>query len=181
MSDTPRTDAAAYWLELCEVVAIEFCRQLERENAEIKVRCESLRQSHEKQIAALERENAALREKVDDWENAALHSLDHRLDEQHCTCVVPLVGKVKQLQRENAALREMSDKADTITIKRPTYQTLLSENAALRADKERLDWLGSVKCAYYHEGPCCWRINEDETTDGETIREAIDAARKEKP
>lgn len=55
------------------------------------------------------------------------------------------------------------------------------ENAALLADKERLDWLGSVKCAYYHEGPCCWRINEDQTTDGETIREAIDAARKEQP
>ena len=55
------------------------------------------------------------------------------------------------------------------------------ENAALREDKERLDWLGSVKCAYYHEGPCCWRINEDQTTDGETIREAIDAARKEQP
>jgi hypothetical protein len=52
------------------------------------------------------------------------------------------------------------------------------ENAALRADKERLDWLGKVKCAYYHEGPCCWRINEDESTDGETIRAAIDAARK---
>jgi hypothetical protein len=55
------------------------------------------------------------------------------------------------------------------------------ENAALREDKERLDWLGKVKCAYYHEGPCCWRINEDESTDGETIRAAIDAARKEQP
>jgi len=56
-------------------------------------------------IEGLERENAALREKVDDWENAVLHALDHRSDEQHCTCVPPLLGKVKQLERDNAALR----------------------------------------------------------------------------
>ena len=58
-------------------------------------------------IAELERENAALREKVDDWENAVLHALDHRSDEQHCTCVAPLVGKVKQLEREYAALEKL--------------------------------------------------------------------------
>jgi hypothetical protein len=53
------------------------------------------------------------------------------------------------------------------------------ENAALRADKERLDWLSQTKCAYYYEGQCCWRINEDKNTDGDTLRDAIDAARKE--
>lgn len=36
MSDTPRTDKAAYWLELCEVVAVEFFRELERENAALR-------------------------------------------------------------------------------------------------------------------------------------------------
>jgi hypothetical protein len=50
-------------------------------------------------------ENAALREKVDDWENAVLHARDNRSEEQHCTCVAPLLGKLKQLERENAALR----------------------------------------------------------------------------
>ncbi len=59
----------------------------------------------------LERENAALREKVDDWENAVAHALDHRPDEQHCTCVPPLLGKVKQLERDNAALRAALDAA----------------------------------------------------------------------
>jgi hypothetical protein len=59
----------------------------------------------------LERENAVLREQIDDWENAVLHALDHRPDEQHCTCVAPLVGKVKQLERENAALRAAIDAA----------------------------------------------------------------------
>jgi hypothetical protein len=58
-----------------------------------------------RELQSLTAENAALREKVGDWENAVLHALDHRSDEQHCTCVAPLLGKVKQLERENAALR----------------------------------------------------------------------------
>jgi hypothetical protein len=58
-----------------------------------------------RRIADLERENAALREQIDDWENAVLHARDNRSDEQHCTCVPPLIGKLKQLERENAALR----------------------------------------------------------------------------
>jgi len=66
-----------------------------------------------RRIADLERENAALREQIDDWENAVLHALDHRPDEQHCTCVAPLVGKVKQLERENAALREDKERLDS--------------------------------------------------------------------
>jgi hypothetical protein len=58
-----------------------------------------------RRIADLERENAALREQIDDWENAVLHARDNRSNEQHCTCVAPLIGKLKQLERENAALR----------------------------------------------------------------------------
>ena len=59
------------------------------------------------------------------------------------------------------------------------FKELERENAALREDKERLDFLGQTKCAYYYEGPRCWRINEDKNTDGDTLRAAIDAARKE--
>jgi hypothetical protein len=70
-----------------------------------------------RRIADLERENAALREQIDDWENAVLHARDNRSEEQHCTCVAPLIGKVKQLERANAELR---------------------------ADKERLDWLAQL-------------------------------------
>jgi exonuclease VII small subunit len=62
-------------------------------------------------IEGLERENAALREKVDDWEDAVLHARDNRSQEQHCTCVPPLLGKVKQLERDNAALRAALDAA----------------------------------------------------------------------
>ena len=56
-------------------------------------------------IEGLERENAALREQIDDWENAVLHARNNRSEEQHCTCVPPLLGKVTQLERENAELR----------------------------------------------------------------------------
>jgi exonuclease VII small subunit len=62
-------------------------------------------------IQTLERENAVLREQIDDWENAVLHARDNRSQEQHCTCVPPLIGKVKQLERENAALRAALDAA----------------------------------------------------------------------
>jgi hypothetical protein len=58
-----------------------------------------------RRIADLERENAELRKQIDDWENAVLHARDNRSEEQHCTCVAPLLGKLKQLERENAALR----------------------------------------------------------------------------
>ena len=64
-----------------------------------------------RELQSLTAENASLREQVDDWENAVLHARDNRSQEQHCTCVPPLVGKVKQLERENAALRAALDAA----------------------------------------------------------------------
>jgi hypothetical protein len=64
--------------------------------------CEGQRQSE-----LMFAENESLREKIADWENAVLHALEHRPDEQHCTCVAPLVGKVRQLERENAALQKL--------------------------------------------------------------------------
>jgi len=124
MNDTPRTDAQING-EPCTrfgvlagnslrdaLVPSEFARQLERDLAALlkdnEEQARLLGMSAEREcdlrgkVRKLERENAALREKVDDWENAALHALDHRPDEQHCTCVAPLIGKVKQLQRELA-------------------------------------------------------------------------------
>lgn len=58
-------------------------------------------------IADLQRENASLREQIDDWENAVLHARDNRSDEQHCTCVPPLLWKMKQLERKYAALEKL--------------------------------------------------------------------------
>jgi len=47
------------------------------------------------------------------------------------------------------------------------------------ADTARLDWLGKSSYAKFYEGPCVWRINGDEKTEGDTLRDAIDAAMKE--
>jgi hypothetical protein len=107
--------------------------------------CEGQRQSE-----LMFAENEALREKVGDWENAVAHALDHRSDEQHCTCVAPLVGKVKQLERENAALR---------------------------ADKERLDWLAQLPEKRLSRVHHLW-VNDGDIAD---LRAALDAAQKEQP
>jgi len=58
-------------------------------------------------LEQLKRETGSLREQVDDWENATLGALDHRSDEQHCTCVPPLLWKMKQLERKYAALEKL--------------------------------------------------------------------------
>jgi hypothetical protein len=64
--------------------------------------------------------------------------------------------------------------------------------AKLEADKERLDWLQS-ECVFQQTIPQFWvarngrysySITDDETlkkSEGSTLREAIDAARKDKP
>jgi hypothetical protein len=59
------------------------------------------------ELEKLQRDNAVLREQIDDWEDAVLHALDHRSDEQHCTCVPPLLWKMKQLERKYAALEKL--------------------------------------------------------------------------
>jgi hypothetical protein len=64
--------------------------------------CEGQRQSE-----LMFAQNESLREKIADWENAVAHALDHRPDEQHCTCVPPLLWKMKQLERKYAALEKL--------------------------------------------------------------------------
>ncbi len=104
MSDTPRTDERTYpadCLGKTLVVNAEWAKQLERENA-------------------------ALRENVDDWENAVAHARDNRSQEQHCTCVPPLLGKVKQLEREKSLQGlHLATMADVV----------LGENAEDRSDE----------------------------------------------
>jgi hypothetical protein len=118
----------------------------------------------------LERENAALREKDEDWENAVLHARDHRCDEAHCTCVVPLLGKINQLERENSVLRSALDQ-------QANYQR------ELRADRDRLDWLGEnteITIRKVVSGLFIFEHNEIIwPEDKGKLREKIDAARKE--
>ena len=58
-------------------------------------------------------------------------------------------------------------------------EQLERENAALRADKERLDWLES--CANYHMDFDLLRWSFFTPSSTDDIRAAIDTARKEQP
>lgn len=94
-------------------------------------------------LEELKAENAALREKNDDWENAVLHAREYRCEEKHCTCVVPLIGKLNQLERESASLREDSERLDwlarnrSVSIKeRPLFVSPESLRAAIDAARK---------------------------------------------
>ena len=142
MSDTPRTDAAIFAVDVAfvshdglasepkEVVEPEFARQLEHENvalrADVLEQCMLIAKGSEREyslrgrIEQLERENAALR---------AADQID-----------------ISALRRENAGLRSQAiGQEETITRLQCTIKAamhvegqLQAENAALRADKERL-------------------------------------------
>lgn len=113
-TDTPCTDERTYPADCLGntlVVNADWARELERESADLRAKLARL-DGLTNWVCSCggtdckgQEENAALREQIDDWENAVLHALDHRPEEQHCTCVAPLIWKVKQLQRENLALR----------------------------------------------------------------------------
>ena len=109
----------------------------------------------EEKFKELEQENKQLRQTV-------LETLNQRGQRE----LIVAWDRAKELERENAALRADIHAHEQI-------------NKQLIEDKRRLDFLGQTKCAYYYEGPRCWRINEDKDTDGDTLRAAIDAARKE--
>lgn len=113
-------------------------------------------------IAELERENAALR--------AAYSKLE-----------TDLMDEVDELRFENAGLRvELEQQAicngagaSRELALRSTIAELQRENLALRADKERLDWL-DTNCVFIAvEGHCDKRLIN--------ARHTIDAARKEQP
>jgi hypothetical protein len=162
VSDTPRTDAFEALTER-PINWWDFARELERENT-------------------------ALREKDEDWENAVLHARDHRCDEAHCTCVVPLIGKINQMERDNARLQmELDSSCNAEELRR-----VRAENAALRAaldqqanyqrelraDRDRLDWLLTYEGGRW----LYWAVENGQWTPEEgASRAAIDAVREAQP
>ena len=73
-------------------------------------------------------------------------------------------AKLDKLEAENAELNETTRKHVA------SYYEVLAENAALRADRDRLDWLMTQKHIRYPFAP---------HDDGKVLRERIDAAMKE--
>jgi hypothetical protein len=109
----------------------------------------------------LERENAALRAEVEAERNQLEKDRVNfdLLDERN-----KLLGQLATAERERdeEQKRAIAARADAINAQR--------ENAALRADKERLDWV--IKDSYYH---FFFKLSSDL----EKGRRQIDAARKE--
>lgn len=87
-----------------------------------------------------------------------------------------LVRTIEELKRKNAALRERLDSVQK------SHFTLSKDNAELRKDKERLDWLDHNAIPWTWMSPekidglgpivVTWKSNR-------TLRSAIDTARKE--
>lgn len=159
MSDTPRTDA--HTRQLIDILQhphwIEFARSLEREAVSLRDDLDALQHTlrgMEVQEERLRLENAELLKRLeasDEWDD---------------------YNSIKTLQRENAALKQQCETCETAAV----IDSYVRENAALRADKERLDWLSS------EEG------NEWASRYFDTIleippmnRQSIDAARKKQP
>jgi hypothetical protein len=90
-----------------------------------------------------------------------------------------LVALARNLERENAALRaDLLIEEERSIYWRDNEGKAMAENAALRADKERLDWLEDTdrRHGYIYKS----RIVENRWFEGaKTVRAAIDAARKE--
>jgi len=123
------------WVRMNPTEATERIEELEKAFEKLEITAEagaSREAALRSTIAELQRENVALREKVDDWENAVLHARDNRSEEQHCTCVAPLLGKLKQLERENEELHI------AVNVARDLIKTLQRDNIKLRAALERL-------------------------------------------
>lgn len=142
-------------------------------------------------LMKLERENAALLLKIQDLElqNNAMRSTSRGKE----------VAKNKKLERENAALREkLQIEGERSMYWRENENRLKTENAALRADKDRLDWLESrlnssyVELCHYGNGSQLdgdaaraydrtkpYYVDGQFGRSGASLRDAIDAARKE--
>ena len=161
MSDTPRSDAEEIQIyrddvtgcaEEISYVPARVARQLERENAALKVQVRELIATMEEEgemdavrIAELKKYNAALRDAI----NAM----------SPCKCQ-HTHGDACAMSSEIMALREERDALRAALDAQMKYQR------DLRADRDRLDWL---QTATYWPYP----------TLGKNVRAAIDAARKE--
>ena len=91
----------------------------------------------------------------------------------------PMLKHAQELERENATLRaDLLIEEERAIYWRDNEGKAMAENDALRADKDRLDWLEDTdrRHGYIYKS----RIVENRWFEGaKTVRAAIDAARKE--
>jgi len=85
----------------------------------------------------------------------------------------------RMIKGEGLSTEEATQEAAKLLIQAFEEQIQKMVDARVAADTARLDWLGKSSFAKFYEGPCVWRINGDEKTEGDTLRDSIDAAMKE--
>jgi murein tripeptide amidase MpaA len=86
----------------------------------------------------------------------------------------------EELETELAAAIQISTKYENRYFENCAELAAMTARAEkAEADTARLDWLGKSSYAKFYEGPCVWRINGDEKTEGDTLRDSIDTAMKE--
>jgi hypothetical protein len=84
--------------------------------------------------------------------------------------------RLMKLERENAALRaDLLIEEERSIYWRDNENKAMAENAALRADKERMDWLEASD--FWPASLDFWPLHLPQV--GGSLRAAIDAARKE--
>lgn len=197
MSNTPRTDAEIQEsLKESDLTAfcnmVDFARTLERELIEAKEAIEDAeshnRYTNEEAIKAAQR-IAEYR-----GENPKVYwaSWYDRIPIMEClrdltaarARIVELEAKIESANEafgfhgdsDTNLAAEITQLRDECRGHFHTVTALTQDKARYAADAARLDWLERAKCAYFHEGPFCWRVNDDSDTDGETLRDSIDKA-----
>jgi hypothetical protein len=139
----------------------------------------------------LENELAHLRAEVErlkgmaSWAHTCIHHNDAERAGAACPCCA--ITRAEKAERELAAAKKriadcefvMAHRYDIIERQEPRCNEANARAEKAEADTARLDWLGKSSYAKFYEGPCVWRINGDEKTNGDTLREAIDIAMKE--
>jgi hypothetical protein len=188
---TPRTDAAwaaSFSPERANFSVRDECEKLELELVAAKAECDLNRTrlasifwsgamdkftggDVQKWAADYTAELTRLRDEVERFTGYGL--LDcHAICDQRDTAV----AERDQLRAEAEALKQSLESGQRVLREDAERNAARAEKA--EADTARLDWLGKSSYAKFHEGPCVWRINGDEKTNGDTLREAIDAAMK---
>ena len=167
MSTTPRTDARELAISIqnedscCAIyvkidgkeyegglVDTDFARDLERENAELR------------------KDKARLRETCEQHRAYA-----HMMQEQRSQ----IADYCRTLEKQIAELLAANAELITVGAEQPaTADELRAENAELRRDKARLDWLERPQQITHYVNP--FRDVVHRTNSGQTLREAIDAA-----
>jgi hypothetical protein len=143
MSDTPLTDAATFDYDLqCEYwVDADFARRLERAMNNNR----QIAEKYEARYFSTLAERHELREKLNDWENAAKHVEEDHPDERHCGCVPVLRKLLNDVRKEKDTLKSKNARLYNIakTAIRYLSQSYLNEFAdeirELRGEIEQLE------------------------------------------